>query len=168
MYCIHCGSENEDGAQYCVTCGGLLQATTSQVPGDDAFPVQAPSDTPTAEYAPVGQAPAEYTTPGVTPIPPAPPIYPATGMADDLALGPASPHLIPAILVTLFCCQPLGIVAIVFAALAMSNNGTGQYAAARQNAKRAAMFGWIAFGIGFAFWALYAVFIIIVGVSGGF
>lgn len=36
-------------------------------------------------------------------------------------------YLIPSILMTLFCCQILGIIAIVFSAMASSEKSTGNY-----------------------------------------
>lgn len=62
--------------------------------------------------------------------------------------GPVPTHLCPAILATLFCCIPFGIPAIVFAAQANSANASGDYAHAAECAKKAAMWGWIAFGVG--------------------
>lgn len=46
-------------------------------------------------------------------------------------------YLIPSILMTLFCCQLLGILAIVFSALASSEKGTGNYAKALSYANNA-------------------------------
>ena len=40
--------------------------------------------------------------------------------------GSVPTYLVPAILVTLFCCQPFGIVSIVFAAIATSHSQFGQ------------------------------------------
>lgn len=77
-------------------------------------------------------------------------------------MGTPSPtYLVPSILVTLFCCQILGIVAIVFSAIAMGKNSSGDYAGAQQAAKTAKTFNWIGFGIGFAFILIYAVLMIV-------
>lgn len=46
-------------------------------------------------------------------------------------------YLVPSILVTLFCCQILGIIAIVFSAMASSEKGTGNYAQALNYANNA-------------------------------
>lgn len=56
------------------------------------------------------------------------------------ASGPADPKLVQSILVTLCCCLPLGIVAIVFSAQAMSANGANDYAKAHECAEKASTF----------------------------
>ena len=50
---------------------------------------------------------------------------------------PIANHLVWAILVTLFCCLPLGIVAIVYAAKVDSLAAAGQYAQAQEAADKA-------------------------------
>lgn len=75
--------------------------------------------------------------------------------------------LVESILVTLFCCMPLGIVGIVFAALAMGARDSGNMAVAEQRAKSAKLFTLIGFGIGLAGIVLYVVFVVVLGVAGG-
>jgi hypothetical protein len=64
--------------------------------------------------------------------------------------GPAniSSHLAEAILVTIFCCLPFGIVAIVYAANVNSKIQTGDYQGAQADSTQAATWCWISFGIG--------------------
>jgi ABC-type amino acid transport system permease subunit len=57
-------------------------------------------------------------------------------------------YLWQSILVTLCCCLPLGVVAIVFAAQVNSKLATGDVSGARDASAKAKMFCWIAFGIG--------------------
>ena len=74
------------------------------------------------------------------------------------ALMPAAPmspvqaginnYLVPAILVTLCCCIPFGIVAIVYAAQVNSKLSAGDVAGAQESARNARMWTWIAFGCG--------------------
>ena len=63
-------------------------------------------------------------------------------------LGPATPRLAQSILVTIFCCQVAGIVAIVYSALAMGKNGGGDYTMAHKYARLANTWGWVGFGTG--------------------
>lgn len=72
-----------------------------------------------------------------------------SGMQDDgSGLGPAPARLAQSILVTIFCCQIFGIVAIVYSALAMGQNSAGNFGQAHRYAKSANMWAWIAFGVG--------------------
>ena len=57
-------------------------------------------------------------------------------------------NLVLAILVTVFCCQPVGIAAIVFAAIAMYHDSAGNYDKAASFARTARLCIWIAFGVG--------------------
>jgi hypothetical protein len=59
-----------------------------------------------------------------------------------------SNNLVWAILSTLFCCLPLGIVAIVYAAQVDSKLAAGDIAGARQSAQSAATWSWVSFGLG--------------------
>lgn len=73
-------------------------------------------------------------------------------------------HLVWSILVTLFCCVPFGIVAIVKAAAANSKKSVGDYYGAMQDANAAKTWLWWGFGIGLAanilvsaFWLIAAI-----------
>lgn len=63
--------------------------------------------------------------------------------------APTPTYLVPSILVTIFCCQIFGIIAIVFSAIAMGKNSSGDYAEAERFAGNAKTWCWIAFGTGF-------------------
>ena len=60
----------------------------------------------------------------------------------------------PAILTTLFCCLPLGIVAIVFAAQVGGKLKAGDYDGARDASRKAKIWCWVSFGVGIAFVAV--------------
>ena len=64
-------------------------------------------------------------------------------------------YLVQAILVTLFCCLPFGIPAIVFAAQVNSKVGVGDYAGAMDSAKKARTWCWAAFWCGLVFALLW-------------
>ncbi len=57
-------------------------------------------------------------------------------------------YLVQSILVTLFCCLPLGIPAIVFAAQVNGKVQAGDITGALSSSKNAKMWCWIAFGLG--------------------
>jgi predicted secreted protein len=83
------------------------------------------------------------------------------------ATNPQIPnHLVWAILSTLFCCLPLGIVSIVFAAQVNGKVAAGDIAGAREasdKAKKFAMWGAIA---GVVVLVLYAIFVVALGGMG--
>ena len=59
-------------------------------------------------------------------------------------------YLVQAILVTIFCCQPFGIVSIVFAAQVNGKLESGDIEDARRASQSAKKWAWIAFGVGAA------------------
>ena len=65
-------------------------------------------------------------------------------------------YLAQAILCTLFCCLPAGIVAIVYASQVNSKLGVGDYAGAQLASKNAKTWIWVSFGIGLAVALIYA------------
>lgn len=74
-------------------------------------------------------------------------------------------YLIPAIL-SLFCCWPLAIVAIIFAAQVNGKVAAGDIAGAMDASKKAKMFSFIAIGIGLVVGVIYLL-ITILGVAAG-
>jgi len=86
----------------------------------------------------------------------------------DAAATPPSPvttrvpnYLVQSILVTIFCCMPLGIVAIIYAAQVNGKLEAGDAPAALSASRNAKMFCWIAFGLGLAGTLIYLSFIIV-------
>ena len=61
-------------------------------------------------------------------------------------------YMIPAILSTIFCCVPLGVVSIIFAAQVNSKLAAGDIAGAMESSKKAKMFMFIAIGSGLLVW----------------
>jgi hypothetical protein len=57
-------------------------------------------------------------------------------------------YLVQAILLTIFCCLPFGIVAIVYAAQVNGKIQTGDLAGAQESSKKAKFWSWMAFGFG--------------------
>ena len=71
--------------------------------------------------------------------------------------APAEPiqdYLAFAILTTLFCCLPFGIVAIVYAAKVGSLKSAGDLTGALAMSKKAKLWTWLTFGAGLAVTAL--------------
>ncbi len=59
-------------------------------------------------------------------------------------------YLVPAILCTLFCCLPFGIVAIIQAAQVDGKLAVGDYQGAEAAANQAKTWCWLSFGLGLA------------------
>ena len=81
---------------------------------------------------------------------------PMPGGEREYGLGtpvPTSPrvvvnnNLVWAILATLFCCLPTGIVAIVYAAQVDGRVSGGDIVGARESARHAATWSWVSFGL---------------------
>lgn len=64
--------------------------------------------------------------------------------------APPPNYLVFAILVTIFCCQILGIVSIVFAAQVNSKWNAGDFDGALNSSKNAKLWAWIGLGSGLA------------------
>ena len=75
-------------------------------------------------------------------------------------------YLVPAI-ISLFCCLPLGIVGVIFAAQVNSKVAAGDTAGALDSSKKAKMFSFIAIGLGLAAIVCYVLFVVIMGVGMG-
>jgi hypothetical protein len=69
-------------------------------------------------------------------------------------------YLIPAIL-SLFCCWPLSIVAIIFAAQVNGKVAAGDIQGAMDASKKAKLFSFIAIGIGLAVGLIYLVLMVL-------
>ena len=131
MFCSKCGAQNEETAINCIQCGNPLR-------------------------------PPAYGTP-----PPVPPqAYQQSPMAQSYAQVPPPAQTIPnylvqAILVTFFCCLPLGIVSIIFAAQVNTKAAAGDIQGALAASKQAKTFAWIAFGIGIAGIVIYGIIMVL-------
>ena len=94
-----------------------------------------------AEWKPLGQFPELASLFGAAGVPAAP--TPATQPK------PTVPnYLVQAIFVTLCCCLPFGIPAIVFAAQVNGKLATGDIAGAMESSRKAKMWCWVSFGLG--------------------
>jgi hypothetical protein len=75
-------------------------------------------------------------------------------------------YLAQSILVTVFCCLPFGIPAIVYSAQVNGKVQSGDIQGATDSSRKARMWGWISFGVGLAVWVIYGVAAIISAAAG--
>ena len=75
-------------------------------------------------------------------------------------------YLIPSILITIFCCWPLGIPAIIYAAKVNGLAGAGDIAGAVEASRKAKMWMFISLGSGLAIILIY-VALMVIGVMAG-
>jgi Interferon-induced transmembrane protein len=97
--------------------------------------------------------------------PPPPPPYGAMPAGPPPMGPPPQNNLVWAILSTVLCCLPLGVVSIVFAAQVNGKWAQGDFAGAQESAKKAKQFAiWSAIA-----WvvviALYVVFFVLLGIA---
>jgi hypothetical protein len=114
----------------------------------------APYQQPSAGYAPM--------QPGY-PMPGQPIGYQPQGAYSG---APIPNYLVHSILATVFCCMPLGVVAIIFAAQVSDKQSRGDIAGAMEASRKAKTFSYWAIGSGFAVIGLYFLFIIIMVAAG--
>ena len=74
-------------------------------------------------------------------------------------------YLVQAILCTLFCCLPAGIVSIVYAAQVNSKLAIGDRAGAIQSSENAKKWAWVSFGVTVGLIAIYIVIAIVIAAS---
>jgi hypothetical protein len=98
-----------------------------------------------------GSTPHSYT-------PPPPPPSAATYGAPPPVVEVIPNYLIQSIVITLCCCLPLGIVAIIFAAQVNTRLAANDIVGAREASAKAKLFCWIGFGIGLAAMIIWMVF----------
>ena len=92
-------------------------------------------------------------------------------MSQDWTPPPASgapanvPNYLVLSIISLFCCLPLGIAAVIFAAQVNNKVAAGDTAGALDASKKAKMFIYIAIGLGLAGTICYVLFWVIMGVG---
>ena len=112
---------------FCNTCGKQVQEGARYCDGCGK-PIASHASPPAG-----GQAPPPYGGhPG--------------GQAHHAAAVPN--YLAQAILVTLFCCLPFGVVSIVYAAQVNGKLAVGDIAGARSASESAKTWAWVSFGVG--------------------
>jgi hypothetical protein len=126
----------------------------SQVPGLFGAVAAAPATLPPPPAGPYAQS---------APLPAQPVGYqgPYQPQFQQYPPGSVPNYLVQSILVTIFCCWPFGIPAIVYAAQVNSKLAVGDYQGAVDSSNKAKMWSWISFGLTAVFGGLYLVIIII-------
>ena len=126
MYCRACGHENSDDARFCENCGRETRA-------------QAPAG---------GQRAQRYSR------------QTGGGYASSGGIREPRPHvpnyLVWAILATIFCCVPTGIVAIVYAAQVNGRLDAGDYEGARRASDSARTWAIVSVALGLISGAIWS------------
>jgi Interferon-induced transmembrane protein len=152
MKCPNCSAEVSEKRLECEFCGhpfidGIeTQGVTppSDSSGRAVFTASEPTyKAPEATYNP---PPAPSDNPYNTSYPPATPPLSQSKPRTSYAAGHVPNYLVWAILATLCCCLPAGIVAIVYAAQVDGKLEAGDYAGAVAASDNAKMWSWISFG----------------------
>ena len=143
MYCSYCGTQVGEGARFCRKCGKPLAGGSSVHPSAD----QSSSNSPEPPQPPpriLSRDSAEYQSVPLTSA-----SSTASVSADSLGNGPVPSHMFGAIMTTLFCCIPLGILAILQAANVNTCLAAGDRAGAVKASKQAGTF--VAWGVASGF-----------------
>ena len=105
-------------------------------------------------------------SPSAAPQPPPGHMAPPPQMAGQPMMGSVPNYLVQSILVTLFCCLPLGIVAIVFAAQVNSKLAAGDMYGAQEASSKAKMWCWWSFGLGLTIGVIYLAIMMLTVLTG--
>ena len=123
-----------------------------------------------ANWAPASQvfgavpaAPAPAPQPSFSGAPLPPPVNAPT----PPATGKPSNYLVMAILVTLLCCLPAGVVAIIYAAQVDGKWNSGDYAGAEASSKNAKLWSLVSLGVGLVGILAYVGFMVMAGFAAG-
>ena len=155
IYCPTCGARNSGTARFCGNCGQSLQERTSlpETPPPPPPPPQPNPEPPIRDpgpaYEPFRGGGREYE--------------PFRGSEEHPPKVPN--YLVQAILVTLFCCVPFGIVSIIYAAQVNGKVALGDIEGAQRTSRSAKNWAWISFGVGLVITVGWVI-LLIVGAGG--
>lgn len=172
MRCPNCSAEASDQALECDFCGhqfidgaGLSPPASPPAPPAPDNPGRATFTASEPTYAPPPRA--NYSPPPVQSENPYEANYPSASKLprESYAKGSVPNNLLWAILATLCCCLPAGIVAIIYAAQVDGKLASGDYQGAVDASNNAKMWSWISFGASAVVGVLYFLAIMIGGVA---
>lgn len=103
------------------------------------------------------------------PAQPSQPSYQTSYNAENISAKPPKPnnHLVMAI-ISIFICQPLGIIATIMAIMSDSAYNRGDYEEAEKKAKTAKTLSMVGLIIGLLFWVLYIGLAVVGALSGAY
>ena len=139
--CVHCGRSMPAAGRFCPHCGYGAQTEASTCRSCGASIRAGASFCPSC-----GTSLQQAGQPG----------------AASLSHARVPNYLVQAILVTIFCCLPLGIVAIVYAAQVNGKVSAGDHAGAIKASETAKRWCWVSFGLGIGIGVLW----ILIGACG--
>lgn len=132
MNCARCGTANDPGMNFCINCGNPLR----QQPPPPPVSFDQPPPSSYGQPPPTGYGQQPYRPPLNQPS-----LF--AGYTGDIPN-----YLTQAILCTIFCCVPAGIVAIIYASQVNSKKQMGDLAGAADSSSKAQTWCWVAFGLG--------------------
>ena len=180
MRCPNCSAECSDQALECEFCGhDFISVDGLETQVSPPSPAPAPPEAVQASNpnrATYTSSEPTYTIPekSYTPTPPPTPSdnpydasYPSASRTSrqSTATGSVPNYLVWAILSTLCCCLPAGIVAIVYAAQVDGKLAGGDYHGAVEASNNAKMWSWISFGASAVVGVLYFMLIMAGGLA---
>lgn len=156
MKCQFCNSEVEEGQKLCPVCGSIVEAAPAEVQGsNDQFGSQQFNDEQQYGSSQYNNEQYNYGQYNGGQYMGSQPEKPING----------TPYLVFSILVTLMCCLPLGIAAIVYAGRIDSAQKAGDYQKAQDAAKKAKLFTIISAVLGAIIIAIYIGFVAVGGLG---
>lgn len=175
MRCPNCSAECTDQALDCEFCGhdfisvDGVEAQVSAPPPPASVQTSSPNRATYTSSEPTYSIPEKtYTPPPPTPSEnPYDASYPSASRTSRQSgvTGSVPNYLVWAILSTLCCCLPAGIVAIVYAAQVDGKLAGGDYHGAVAASDNAKMWSWISFGASAAVGVLYFILIMAGGLA---
>ncbi len=148
--CPRCGWNSPEGQSYCGACGCELKGAPSR-------PI-APPPPPGGQWSAMPPPPPEsLQPPPVQPVQPGPPPPPFSQLP-----GAPPNYLVPAIVITVLCCVPLGIPAIIYANQVNTKWAAGDQDGARKASQNARLWMILAAVLG-AFGTVAMVALMILG-----